>query len=228
MSSRTATSLCLLLVLLLFGSVFSTFALDWEEFAASSTSSQDTVLLDAMNAHDLDTDLAICRGVARRTGADVGGFLDSLAERSFGAGAARTELLLRVLLETLAPESLSGAQIVSRTAPITGSLEALLRRMPEWRDAQLAAALTRLSLYADPKVALPALMSVGTRVVQGLRSGQGRIPPQEVSLAIAFCDTVETAHSIDFLEPCIQITNLSQDGRLIERARRAARSLSSP
>ncbi len=227
MSSRTATSLVLLGCLLLTGGVCQAAALDWEAFAAASGSSQDPVLMEAMAARDLDTDIAICKGVARRA-APVGGFLEALAAGHHGADAARTELLLRVLLDPLVPADMSDSEVASRLGPNMASVEALMGRIAEWRDPQLVAVLVRLCRFADPKVGLPTLMLVGTRIARDLRKERGQLTPQEVGLGLAFCDAAQRTGNMDFLQPCQQIVDLSQDAALVERARTASKVLAGP
>jgi hypothetical protein len=228
MSSRTVTSRWLLVCLLLTVGAAQAAGLDWESFAAASDASQDAVLLEALAAHDMDTDMAICRGVARRNGWAVAGFLDALAAEHYGADSARVELLLRVLLDSLVPAASSDAEVTSRLGPNTGAIEGLLGRIADLKDPQLKALLVRLCRFTDPGVGMPALMVVGSALARDLRVGRGEITPQEAGLALAFCAAAERTGSVDFLQPCLRIAEMSRDAVLVERARHAARVLAGP
>ncbi|HEY9594892.1 MAG TPA: hypothetical protein VHE79_10465 [Spirochaetia bacterium] len=202
-------------------------AADWRSFAAGSGPSEDSLLLDVMDGHDLDTELAICQGVVERRDHAVGGFIDALAARHHGVGPSsdRAELLLRVTVAGLFSDGLTDAETAVRVSANRSALEDLERRITEWRDPQLVSLLVGLAPRMDPGIGLPALMRVYVRLVGALRDGRGDTSPPMTALGLAWCRAVETAGGRDFLDPCVTVASLSTDPDLVAAARRAARQL---
>ena len=223
MSSRAALGAIIVMVFQL--APVTIAAQDWEAFAAGSSSAQDPVLLSAMDAGDMQTELGICRGVSRRADPSMTGFIQALTNTRAVRGIWQSELLLRVLLEPLSEHGVSGDFRQARLEANTGALDELFSRMDDWKDSQLAATLVRIAPFAQSPVSVQAVVRIGTRVIADLATGKGLIPSQEVALALDYLASATAMGRQEMAEQCMQIARLSYEPLLVKTARAAATTL---
>jgi hypothetical protein len=221
MSSRSASTLLFILLSV------PLFGLDWEGFAASSDRSADPIILQTMAAGDLEVNIALCRGVARRGDADVRSIIESLAAGHAARTALSTELLLRYLLQGVLDANPREAMLRIWAATNAGSLEMLLFRINEWKSAQLQGVLLAFAVIAPGPQGMHAIMDVGASVVRELDASSGLIPSEDAALVLDFLSAARRAARSDFFPYCAAIARLSRDKVIVDAARSAAAALTS-
>ena len=221
MSSRTACSLLLILL------AARLCAQDWEGFAASSDRSADPVILQTMAAGDLETNIALCRGIARRSDPDVGSIIESLAAGHAARTAVSTELLLRYLLKGVLDANPTEASLRSWASTNAVPLDMLLFRITECKSPQLRGVLLAFAVIAPGTQGMHAVMDVGASVVRELEASDGLIPSEDAALVLDFLNAARRAARSDFLPYCTAIARLSRDKVIVDAARSAASALAS-
>ena len=222
MSSR---AVCAFLLVLLAGPLF---AQDWERFAAGSDRSEDGFILQTMTDGDLETGIALCRGLGRRKDLDVQAVIDFLVTQHTPGSEVKSELLLRWLITSVREAHRQEEALRAWTASNAQSLDMLLAHISVWKSAQLKGALLGLAVIAPGTRGANAIMDVGQEVVQELEdSSDGLIPSQDSALALDFLAAARRASSSDFFPLCVSIARLSREKVLVDAARSAARALAS-
>jgi hypothetical protein len=223
MSSRTAFALLPPLLFLLFAGSLS--AQDWEAFAASTDRSMDPFILQTMAAGDLETSIALCRGLGRRSDANVQAVIDSLAAGHVSRTSLGTEVLLRWLLKSAMDANSQEASLGAWLAANSSSVDMLLDRIAEWKNPQLKGALVRLAVVARSPQGTRAIMEVGASVVLELEHSGGLIPSEDAALALDFLSAAQRSARSDYFTYCTEIARLSRDAILVKAARSAAAAL---
>ncbi len=200
---------------------------DWESFAASSDRSADPVILQTMAAGDLETDIALCKGIGRRSDSDLGSILESFAAGHSARTAVRTELLLRYLLAGVIAAHPEEPSLLSWAKTNASALDVLLLNITDWRNPQLKGVLLTFAVIVPGRQGMHAIMDVGTSLVRELESSEGLIPSEEAALALDFLDAARKADRADFFPSCAAIARLSRDKVLVDAARSAASALAS-
>ncbi len=221
MSSRSASALLLLLC------AAALWGQDWEGFAAASDRSKDPVILQALAGEDLETRLAICRGLGRRPDASVGALVRPLLEASTPRGSDRTELLLRVLLQSAADSHSREEDLRDWASANESILDDVLAHISCWKSPQLQSILLRFAAVRADAQAIRAIMEVGASLVNRLQAVRGLISPEEAALALDYLSAVRRIPRDDFLEQCAAISRLSRDKAVVDAARAAAGMLAS-
>jgi hypothetical protein len=202
-------------------------AQDWESFAASSNRSADPLILQAMAEGDLETNIALCKGLARRSDGDVRSILETLAAGHAAKTALTTELLLRYLLQGVLDANPQEASLRSWVHINADSIDGLLMRIAEWRNPQLKGALLVFACIDSTPQSMRAIMEVGASVVHELQASDGLIPSQEAALILDFLNATKRDPRFDFFEYCSAIARLSRDKVIVDAARSAAATLAS-
>jgi hypothetical protein len=223
MSSRTAFTLTALAFLVL--AAAAPWAQDWESFAALSTRAVDPEILRIMAESNLDDNIAICKGLGRRTDADVQVFIHWLADRHMGRTALGTEVLLRWLLSTVLDARNGEQELRAWQDANAPALELLLDRIDQWADPQLKAVLVRHALIANNSQGIRAIMDVGTGLVRKLERSDGLIPSEDAALALDFLAAARRVGRSELFPACVEIARLSRDVVLVSAARAAAKAL---
>ncbi|MGA2642001.1 MAG: hypothetical protein ABSG21_13995 [Spirochaetia bacterium] len=221
MSSRGVSTLLLLLI------ACHVSAQDWESFAASSDRSADSIILQTMSAGDLETNIAICKGLARRGDSDVSSILESLAAGHSARTAVSTELLLRYLLQGVLDAHPQEASLQDWAMTNDAALDMLLFRITEWRSPQLQGVLLAFAVIAQGRQGRHAIMDVGASLVSELQASAGLIPSEDAALALSFLNAARRAMRSDFFAYCAEIARLSRDEVIVRAARSAASALAS-
>jgi hypothetical protein len=223
MSSRTAFALATLALSMLLTVPLQ--ARDWESFAASSKRAMDPLILRIMAQSDLEENIALCRGLGRRTDADVRVFIDSLAAGHSSKTELRTEVLLRWLLSSVLDANPQEQSLRAWQTANESSVATLLNRIDQWGNPQLKGLLLRLAVIANGPQGMSAIMAVGAGVVDELERSDGLIPSQDAALALDFLSASRSTARSDFLPLCTAIARLSRDVVLVRAARSAAEAL---
>ena len=207
--------------LLLVASTVAT-AQDWGAYAARSTRADDPLLLQVMEEADLTTKALICGGVGQREDPYAADIIGSLLDRNAGGERVQVELLLRVLLQGLFDPARGGQKIQSAISANEVVLDSMISRIDRWTDPQLKSTLVRLFPSMPAEKVLPALLTVGSELVNGLSSEHGQIPPPRMGLAMDYLAAVEQLRCRDALDQCAAIARLSREKSLVDRARSVA------
>ncbi|MGO9309929.1 MAG: hypothetical protein ACLQDL_12990 [Spirochaetia bacterium] len=202
-------------------------AQDWESFAAASDRSADPIILQTMAAGDLETNIALCKGLARRSDSDCRAILESLAAGHASRTTLHSELLLRYLLEGVRSANPQEASLAQWAAANASALDELLFRIAEWRSPQLEGVLLAFALIAPGPQGMHAIMDVGDSLVRELESSAGLIPSEREALVLDFLAAARKADRADFFPSCAAIARLSRDKVIVEAARSAAAALAS-
>ncbi len=200
-------------------------AQDWGSFAAASGRADDPAILQALAEGDLSERTAICRGIGERNDPYAADIIGWLLGRNVGAEKAQVEILLRVLLQGLFDPARGPERLRSAAAENAGALGSMISRIDRWTDPQLKSPLVRVLPSLPAGDALPALLVVGSGLVDLLRSGEGLLSPGHTGLALDYLSAVESTKCTDALEQCAAIARLSRDKVLVERARAVAKGL---
>jgi hypothetical protein len=220
MSSR---STCALLLVLLCGTLYGQ---DWEGFAASSDHSADPVILQTMAAGVLETNIALCRGIARRSDPDAHAIIEYLAAGQASRTSLGSELLLRYLLQGVLAARTGEAPLRDWAAANAVPLDLLLAMITQWKSPQLKGILLKFALIAPGQEGMHAIVEVGALVVAELgASPDGLIPSQDAALALDFLSAAHRSARPEFLPYCTDIARLSRDAVIVAAARAAAVSL---
>jgi hypothetical protein len=200
-------------------------ASQWGAFVEASDSSLDPAILEAFRTGDFDTQVEICTAMGRRRDPLAAGLLSALLTDHARQSSYRSEHLLRLLLESLfAPRH--GEQILRQR--LDANREELLAAQSRWTtfaDAQLKAALLRILPLFDPSLSLPVLMTAAKSLVEALEAGGGLLPPDQTGLVLDFLGATQQIATPDFLDPCLDIAQLSREKVVIDKARLVAASI---
>lgn len=220
MSSRALYAVLLMLAAGTLG------AQDWESYAAGSDRSMDALILQNMAEGDLETRIALCRGLGRRSDQDVQAIIDALvSERRLDVGGT-SELLLRWLISSARDAHPQAEGLRAWGAANARSVDVLLERMPGWKSAQLKGALLSLAVIAPGSRGANAIMDVGLELVRELQEApDGLMPSQDTALALDFLAAARQVPRRDFFGVCADIARLSREKVLVDAARGAAREL---
>jgi hypothetical protein len=219
MSSR---GVCVILFVLLAGALFGQ---DWEGFAASSDRSADTIILQTMATGDLETNIALCKGLARRSDQDVSTIIDFLASGHAARTLTKTELLLRYLLQGVLDANPQEPSLRSWSATNASVVDTLLGRMSQWKSPQLKGALLSFAVIAPRSQGMHAIMDTGASVVRELESSDGLVPSEDAALVLDFLQAARRTARSDFFPYCAAIARLSRDKVIVDAARSAAAGL---
>ena len=198
---------------------------DLGTFAVRSDRADDPILLQSLEEEDFSTSVLICDAVGRRDDPYAADIIAFLLERNAGAEKVHVEILLRMLLRGLFDTSRGEQWVRSAITANAGVLDTMISRIDRWTDPQLTSSLVRLLPFLPASQALPALLTVGSGLVDRLESGEGLITSQETGLAMDFLATVERMRCRDSFDQCAAIARLSREKVLVDRARSVARSL---
>jgi hypothetical protein len=223
MSSRTALATLSALLLVLIAGPLS--AQDWESFAAASDRSEDSLILQTLKGADLDTEIAICRGLGRRQDRNVEAALDFLTENYAPGTAARTELLLRWILAAARQAHPGEEDLAAWISDNASSTDTLMDGMSRWKSPMLKGELIALAVIARRPSSQPALMEAGDGVVKLLQATGGFLSGEDTSLAMAFLAAAERTAAPDFLPVCADIARLSREKTIVDAARSAAAAI---
>jgi hypothetical protein len=219
MSSRALTAARVALVPLLILVAHLAPCEDWVAFAVQSNRGDDPLLIETMASVDFDTRLQICRGIGERADPFADDIIDSFFARYSTRENYRDSLLLRELLSGLFDPARGEADLHARVRANESSLAAMAGRLGECQDAQLAGALVRVLPMMSRGTALPALMDVGARLIGALRRGKGMVPSQQSALALDYLSAAASLKSPDSLGQCIEISQLSREKVVVDKAR---------
>jgi hypothetical protein len=219
MSSRSA---CTLLLILLCGQLHGQ---DWEAFAAASDRSFDPVILQTMAAGDLEVNIALCRGLARRDDEDIRTIVSSLAAAQSARTSLSTELLLRYLLQGVLLYRPGSEELQKWAAVNADVLDMLLDDVRRWKSPQLKGALLSFAVIAPGSPKMRPIADVGAAVVDELQASRGLIPSEDSALVLDFLRAAGLASRSELLPYCTAIARLSRDKVLVDAARATAAAL---
>ncbi len=187
----------------------------------------DAFLIQNLDAADLETGIAICKGLGQRADLDVQAEIDFLlSQRNPVRSAASIEVMLRWLIASAAQAHPRQEELTAWVAANAPQVDRLLESMPRWKDAQLKGALLALAVIAPGTSGTAAIMEAAGEVIRKLEdSPDGTISPQDTALAVDAVAAARQAGKRVFFEPCVQIARLSRDKTLVDAARAAARQL---
>ncbi len=197
-------------------------AQDWEGFAASSDRTQDAFLIQTLKTGDLDTDLALCRGLGMRKDQDVQSIFSYLTAAYAAGAGARTELLLRWLIASARSSHPAEQDLRAWINDNSAAVDSLLADMSRWRAPMLKVELIALAVIARGPISQRAVMEAGSGIVESLRSSGGLLSGEDTALAVAFLDAAQRLRSPDFLQACADTARLSRDKTVVHAARAAA------
>jgi hypothetical protein len=221
MSSRGTLALFLLFI------AIHLFPQDWERFAASSDRSADTLILQIMAAGDLETNITLCKGLARRSDNNISAILEFLVNGHSGKTFTSTELLLRYLLEGVRDAYSSEMLLRTWVATNEVSMETLLLKITDWKSPQLRGVLLSYASVVPEQQGIRAIIDVGASLDLELNATQGWIPYPEKALVLNFLQAASRARNPDLLSYCAEIARLSRDKVLVDAARSAATAIAS-
>lgn len=202
-------------------------AQDWESFAARSDRSMDGFIVQSIAEGDLETGIALCKGLGRRKDLDVQAVIDSLVTRRAPGSEVRSEVMLRWLVVSAREAHPETDALRAWITANSRSVDMLLERISLWKSAQLKGALLALAAIAPGDRAARATMDVGWDVVRGLEdSADGLIPSQDIALALDFLAAARESARAEFFPVCADIARLSREKVLVDAARSAAIDLS--
>jgi hypothetical protein len=224
MSSRPAIPRWLICALLITASALAS-AEDWGTFAARSARADDQILMQALGEGDFGEKAAICSGIGRRDDPYAADVIEWLLERNAGTEKAQVEILLRMVLQGLFDPARGQPRMRSAITENTVALRSMISRIDRWTDPQLKSLLVRLFPFMPAAEVFPALLTVGSGLVNLFASGEGLIPSQEMGLALDYLSVAETMTCHDCFEQCAALARLSREKVLVDRARAAAREL---
>jgi len=196
--------------------------LEWGTFVARSDSSDDALILLALEDADLGTRIDICSSVGRRKDPFAGDIIDAIRSGSGGIDPGLAELLLRTLLDSLFDPSLEEDALRAKAAANAEALSSAIGALASVRDPQLRGALLRILPLRENENGLSVLAAQGADLVRLLRKGAGWLAPGETALLRDFLWAAGVMPSMDLLPLCTQISRLSREGAIVEEARRTA------
>jgi hypothetical protein len=202
-------------------------AQDWEGVAAASDRSMDSFIVQIIAEGDLETGIALCKGVGRRKDLDVQAVIDSLVARRTPGSEVKSEVMLRWLVVSAMEAHPETGSLLAWSAANSRSVDMLLERISLWKSAQLKGALLAFAVIAPADRGARAIMDVGQDVVRELEDApDGLIPSQDTALALDFLEAARQSGSAGFFPVCADIARLSREKLLVDAARSAALDLS--
>lgn len=216
------------LALVFFLAAWAASPVDWKTFTAATDGRSDQVLLDAFASGDTATRLDICEGLGLRAEISDGVFIELIADGHRGNASWDAEVFLRALLASLFRPTLNAPVLRARIDANAGALDVLFARVPDWRDPQLVEQLVNLASMCSGAARLGALREVGDELLGNLSEDDGRLMPQDMSLALAYLKSVSAVGDRVYLFSCTEMARLSRDRDLVLAARAAAQALIAP
>jgi hypothetical protein len=214
---------CTLLLVLLARPLFGQ---DWEAFAASSSRTSDSLILQVMAASALEEKIALCRGLARRADQDIHAIIESLAAEHVESTSVTTEVLLRYLLKGVRDTHPQESSLRDWYTTNASAVDLLLGRMRQWKSQQLKGDLLAFAVIAPGPQGLSAITEVGVSVVEELAaSADGLVPSEDGGLALDFLTAARQTARSDYFPYCADIARLSRDKVIHDAAKAAAAAL---
>ena len=187
----------------------------------------DGFILQSIAEGDLETGIALCKGLGRRKDLDVQAVIDYLVTRRAPGSEVKSEVMLRWLVVSAKEAHPEADSLRAWTAANSPSVGMLLERISLWKSAQLKGALLALAVIAPGDRGTRAIMDVGGDVVRELEdSPDGLIPSQDIALALDFLAAARRSAMAEFFPVCADIARLSREKVLVDAARSAATYLS--
>jgi len=216
MSSRTV-------LLLLFSlCAASAQAVDWGAFVASSDRGDDRLILEIMEGADFDTRVQMCEALGSRKDPYAEDILSWLMARFSPSTEHESEVLVRLTMKSFFDEAPNDQVLRERLQANPGFIDDLVGSVAKWQDPMLKDSIIRLLPHLGDMNRLPALMEVGTGIVETLQRTAGNISAAETRLAYDYLAIVQAIGTPDFLEPCLAIARLSRDKDLTLKARQVS------
>jgi hypothetical protein len=219
---RVRAFIVLILLMVAAHGLPATAAADWEGLAASSGPSLDPTLLSLLLTGEMETRLAVCRGLAKRADPVLGTFIDALSSRHTGRTSWQDELCLRTLIDGAFDPGLPESTLSSRLATNSSVIDDLLGRIDDWQDPLLVGSLVKVAGRVRSQAAVHAIASAASRIVDELGAADGRLTPQSVSLARDCLAAIRGLGRDDMLWYCVEIARLSREKSLVDAARLTA------
>ena len=200
-------------------------ALQCQEFSAwiPSTDRTDNPLIrELLSSGSLGERLAVAEALGARGDAYIGDLLESLLAGLSGPARPEGELLLRVMLASVFPPSLSAEELERRLGPNRQAIELLAESVPGF-GAPLARETCRVLARAIGTGGggglKGALMAEGRRLAEALGERSGYSDSEEADRLAAFLEAVETIADPVFADIVVRILETTRTRELGRYAR---------
>ena len=212
-------------VVILCVSAAAAYPLDWGAFVAASNRGDDGLILGILKDGDFETGVQICDAVGLRKDPYAADILSWLLSGFAKSGQYKTEYLLRRAMKSLFDQSMGDQVLRDRLVANSSVLADMVQGIGGFDDPQLTGTIVRLLPRLDGVDRLPALMNVGTGIINRLRQTDGNLLLPDMGLALDFLSAVQAIGNTDFMDPCLAIARLSRDQNLVQKARQLSRQL---
>jgi hypothetical protein len=191
-------------------------------FVKASDRSADPLILSLMSGADLPARLDIAAALGTRSDPYAGDILESLSAGFDKSRRFENELVLRTLLSSLFPPSIPAETRGARLDANRAALDAMVRRLMDFSDPQLAALLVKTAASLGDAEYRPILAERARVLIDVLEDNGGMLRPEDGGLLLSLLDFFRAHPSEDFLPLCLDVARLSREKAFVESARTAA------
>jgi hypothetical protein len=223
MSRQTAAVLPLALALLCILSI-SAQAQDYPSWIRYSDSGDNPLIVQMIHESDLSTALQITSAIGQREDARIQEIILAVGERSDPRPLWERELILRALLASVFPGSLTDSELEDRLRMNREGLDFLVAGLPGF-TLSLKREVVRLLGFLHPPGYLSALMAEGRRLADLLTLQRGDLNGEQAGLTLTYLETLERIADPEFAEIVLLILERSRHLEVAQAARSVSRLL---
>ena len=189
-----------------------------------SDSGDNLLIVEMIEQGDLAVGLEAAAALGLREDFRVGPIIQAVGQSSDARPDWERELVLRTLLHSVFPSSLSGPDLQRRLQANREGLDYLVAGLPGF-GVPLKREIIRLLAYLHPPEYLGMLMSEGRRLAEVLLDQAGMLNGEQAGLAVTYLDTVGAIAEPEFADLVLLILERSRHLEVAQKARTVSRIL---
>jgi hypothetical protein len=173
---------------------------------------------------DLTTALEIAAAVGLREDVEIQDIILAVGETSDRRPPWERELILRAMLVSMFPASLSDSELEARLAANREGLDFLVAGLPDF-TLSLKREIIRLLGFLHPPEYVSALMREGRQLAELLQAQRGQLNGEQAGLTLAYLETVGRIANPEFANLVLFILERSRHIEVADKARSVSHSL---
>jgi hypothetical protein len=199
-------------------------AQDYASWIRYSNRGDNQLIVEMLRQGDLSEALEIATAVGLREDAEIQEIVLAVGETVDPRPQWERELILRVLLASVFPDSLGSVELEAGLHKNRAGIDFLVDGLPGF-SLSLQREVIRLLGYFHPPEYSSALMAEGRRLADLLRLQRGELNGEQAGLTLTYLQTLERVGNPDFADLVLLIVERSRHLEVAEAARSASRSL---
>jgi hypothetical protein len=183
-------------------------------------------IVELLLEHDISESMQMVRSIGETEKPRINDILKILCERNDKRERNKTEILIRLLIESVFDKSLTREILDTRIGTNRESLLLLVERFESFDDRILKADIIRLILLMKAPSQEALIHREGFNLVKLLKDQHGYCSPECEVEIIAILETIAISDSEDFFELCIQIMKNTKNSVVYDQAKNLVKGYS--